>query len=63
MAAVWTKDVYNAYETAARIHSGSLPAAWDVVGSLTCCVSQVLSTSTAPPSTRRWVWLGTVSAA
>ena len=25
MAAVWTKDVYNAYETAARIHSGSSP--------------------------------------
>ncbi|EPS95747.1 hypothetical protein FOMPIDRAFT_1131822 [Fomitopsis schrenkii] len=24
MAAVWTKDVYNAYETAARIHSGTV---------------------------------------
>lgn len=26
MAAVWTKDVYNAYEVAARIHSGRLAA-------------------------------------
>ena len=27
MAAVWTKDVYNAYETAARIHSGQIALA------------------------------------